>query len=995
MIKSQLTVVNIALFVFGGVVLTSCSKSTTPSNISFVNPKSVRSILLARTPAEQAQCSSELLRQGAAVLYESATGAIFTDHKLADLDLSNCEAISTTNDTFDLGDEVRGEASENPVEVSSLIDLIPAEKIGARSFIQKNPTFDGRGAIIAVLDTGVEVDHKMLTTTSTGERKVIATLDLSGEGQFDLVPISVKKESFKSPKGTAYKAAKVVGTDFRFGIFKGSSLAHSDNVSGVDKFQDLGVLVYKTKTGFVGRVDINNDKDFANDNELADYSVKGDFIKLGEKQTLTATLSISEDASSASLFFDDGGHGTHVAGISAGNDPTGLKGVAPGAQVIGAKIGDNRLSGGSTTTASMLMAIDFAVSKGANIINLSYGIRAGSNTGNSTIDTYVDKVALEKGILFSVSAGNEGPGLLTVGTPAGARLAITNGAFLSRDTAHANYSYLNVERDLLWYFSSIGPLFDGGFKPTLIAPGTALSSKPSWDEGLGNHSGTSMASPQVTGGLALLVSAAKQSNLPADRATVTQAVYQSADHIEHFSLIEQGHGLMNVPAAFDTLQTKRNSITVEYELSVNSSTAPNGKGSGIYVRSSEPPANLFSVKVSPSFPKDTPKEAKNALKTYQLKPSAQWISTPKTFFLLGSTRAFEADLDSKIFSEPGLHSEKIEALDEKTGEVAFTVPVTIVVPNILDVDNQYTYADTFEVQVGEVARTFVSVPAGATALQVDLVSDGPMAWMQLLDSEGREVLKLTPSSRTSPQEPLLGQANVVRPGVYEIDVVSPAYNQKRANVQIKVRAFSLQITQGPPTGADTFELFVANAYNPLNIKHAISLPAGVTQTTQVLTDSKITIPFKVTEDDKKTVSEIAFRVRTAKALYDQMTDYPYYILDPEKHSIDSGGLQLDSSFSVTDLADKKVGTYTLVIAGAFTKEAPKSWAFELTQKRVLQTPISILSGVPHLLEQGQQTTIPVDLSRHQEPLIRGMENCLSLELQTPSGRLIQSKSICR
>ena len=67
----------------------------------------------------------------------------------------------------------------------------------------------------------------------------------------------------------------------------------------------------------------------------------------------------------------------------------------------------------------MLLAIDFAVAKKAQIINLSYGIRAGSNLGKSVIDKYIDKVAAEKGVLFSISAGNEGPGLLTIGTPAG------------------------------------------------------------------------------------------------------------------------------------------------------------------------------------------------------------------------------------------------------------------------------------------------------------------------------------------------------------------------------------------------------------------------------------------------------------------------------------------------------------------------------------------------------------------------------------------------
>ena len=237
-------------------------------------------------------------------------------------------------------------------------------------------------------------------------------------------------------------------------------------------------MVYHTADGWKGRIDTNNDLNFDDEVELFNTVSRVSSPKSGKKKSLTVNMDILPDGRAASLAFDDGSHGTHVSGIATGYDPAGLQGVAPGAQLVVGKLGDNRLTGGSTTTASMMLSIDFAVESGAQIVNMSYGIRAGSNLGTSAIDKYVDKIARDKGIIFSISAGNEGPGLLTVGVPAAADLAISNAAYLSKNTARENYGYLGVEDDRTWYFSSVGPRLDGGFKPSLLSPGTALSRHP-------------------------------------------------------------------------------------------------------------------------------------------------------------------------------------------------------------------------------------------------------------------------------------------------------------------------------------------------------------------------------------------------------------------------------------------------------------------------------------------------------------------------------------
>lgn len=119
------------------------------------------------------------------------------------------------------------------------------------------------------------------------------------------------------------------------------------------------------------------------------------------------------------------GHGTHVASIAAGTGAKDarFKGVAPGAQLINAKVLDDR---GEGLDSGVIAGIDWAVAQGADIINLSLG---GPDTaGIDPLEAHVNKVSAEKGVLFAVAAGNAGPGRGTVASPGSADAALTVGA---------------------------------------------------------------------------------------------------------------------------------------------------------------------------------------------------------------------------------------------------------------------------------------------------------------------------------------------------------------------------------------------------------------------------------------------------------------------------------------------------------------------------------------------------------------------------------------
>lgn len=163
-------------------------------------------------------------------------------------------------------------------------------------------------------------------------------------------------------------------------------------------------------------------------------------------------------------------HGTHVAGITAANSLFGgkMNGEAPGAKIVSSRACS--WSGGCTNVALTEGMIDLVVNRGVDIVNMSIGGLPALNDGNNAraelyknlIDTY--------GVQLVISAGNEGPGVNTIGDPGLADKVISVGAAVSKETWAANYGSGVTKKYNMFPFSSRGPREDGGFTPTITAP---------------------------------------------------------------------------------------------------------------------------------------------------------------------------------------------------------------------------------------------------------------------------------------------------------------------------------------------------------------------------------------------------------------------------------------------------------------------------------------------------------------------------------------------
>ena len=187
---------------------------------------------------------------------------------------------------------------------------------------------------------------------------------------------------------------------------------------------------------------------------------------------------------------DDHGHGTHVAGIVAGNSAP-VVGVAPEATLLAYKVLGRDGSGLDSYVLAAIERVldpngDGDTSDHADVVNISLGHPA---TGDNDPLVQAIENATAAGVVFCISAGNEGQNF-AVGSPGIAPSAITVGA------TEAN--------DALWSSSSRGVIpGTWAIKPDVAAPGVNIVSARVGG-GILVGSGTSMATPHAAGVAALI-----------------------------------------------------------------------------------------------------------------------------------------------------------------------------------------------------------------------------------------------------------------------------------------------------------------------------------------------------------------------------------------------------------------------------------------------------------------------------------------------------------
>ena len=265
--------------------------------------------------------------------------------------------------------------------------------------------------------------------------------------------------------------------------------------------------------------------------------------------------------------YDDNGHGTHVAGIIAGNgyDTMGARaGIAPAAHLVSLKVLDDH---GGGYISNVIAALDWVVQNKAEynlrVINLSVGARVTESYKTDPL-TLAAKRAVDAGLVVVTAAGNLGrnaAGQVQYGAitaPGNAPWVLTVGAYSHEGTV------TRVD-DVIASYSSRGPTaIDYEAKPDVVAPGTGIVSLatpgslmyttkaayllngllPTPYKPYLSLTGTSMAAPIVAGTAALMI----QAN-PGLTPNLVKAIIEYTAQNYRYDALTQGAGFLNARGA--------------------------------------------------------------------------------------------------------------------------------------------------------------------------------------------------------------------------------------------------------------------------------------------------------------------------------------------------------------------------------------------------------------------------------------------------------------
>ena len=259
---------------------------------------------------------------------------------------------------------------------------------------------------------------------------------------------------------------------------------------------------------------------------------------------------------------DGSGHGTHITSVVAGRETSDVgayEGVAPGAEVYVVRAFDDS---GIGTYVDVIEGIQWVIDQrdelGIRVLNLSFSADPQSYYWDDPLNQAV-MAAWEAGIVVVTSAGNTGPGAMTVGVPGNVPYVVTVGS------VDDNYTPKDQTDDFLSTFSSAGPTYERFVKPEVAAPGGHVLAhmNPNGEIARAHRehlhetgtyfamSGTSQAAAVVSG-VAALVLQADPSLSPDDvKCRLISAAKPVVDGQGQplYSLFQQGAGLVFAPDA--------------------------------------------------------------------------------------------------------------------------------------------------------------------------------------------------------------------------------------------------------------------------------------------------------------------------------------------------------------------------------------------------------------------------------------------------------------
>jgi len=683
----------------------------------------------------------------------------------------------------------------------------PLGDLNAKDLRAAHPTWDGRGATIALLDGHFDMLLPEFQTAYSLDGKPIPKVadyltSTDPRDEADLVPqwVSMQAVVTSHDKRVAFQGKTFTlprdGT-YRIGFFDERRFNNPSNAAYIDQDVDrdgnpkgddglFGVL-WNEKTNDVW-VDTNRDFDFSTETALTDYAKRPVFGVFGKDDPATPVresvgFAVQTDSKNKFVAIEIGvyQHASIIMGAVIGNrDEHGiLEGVAPGARLLSMYWGSSMHGmAEGLIKAFQHPAVDVIVlEQSVALLSISYTLTDGHHPISLLIQRLIDKY---NKLVFV--PGDNAPAFAFVAEDGAAPGAVSVGGYQSAESYRLNAGYVPEHYDNLHFGAlSHGPSTAGALKPDLLAPSGQMSTDPGYRQGASIKglfqlppgyeigSGTSTATPTAAGAAALVISAAKQSGIHYDAVTLKAALTGSARRIPRLAAHEQGSGLIQVAKAIDLLgqlqKTKPVAITVRAPVKnvLSDLFITPDEGYGIYEREGWKVADRRERVITL-----TRTSGPSAPMTFDL----SWDGNDGTFASAASVtlplnKSVELPVTLSAQKE-GAHSATLTLTSPAIPGPALRILNTLVVPHPLTAANGYTLKTEVTPPLPGDASVFVDVPAGTAALTVKAASADVRLSMIGPDRSMRWLASCSPPEGETPICSLAGPMA----GVWEINVNS-------------------------------------------------------------------------------------------------------------------------------------------------------------------------------------------------------------------------------
>lgn len=635
----------------------------------------------------------------------------------------------------------------------------PLADIRALAFRRDNPTWDGRGTTIAMIDMSPDMLLPELQAATTLDGSPVPKIavyrnaldpEIEDDGRWlhmdDVVTADAGRFAYRDTLWTAPREGVFRIAMFdeakadTAGIFGAQGLDEDVNRDGNPEGSSrlFGVL-WDEEAGDVW-VDADQDFDFAEEPALGEYDHRPVFGVFGgdDPETLVREsvgfgVQIDAERKRVALNLGIASHATLVVGAAmASRGENGrFEGVAPGARL--ASVAEGGSAYGQTEAVIVAASnpeVDVIYFEQSSNITRTYLLRDGRLVPSVIYDRLVERYGPS-----ILSPTHNFPVLGAVDDIVMGRGVIGVGGHESKANFFMNHGVRVEHDDNLLITGGYGPMGDGTLKPDVISPSNYVSTAQGFVEGRAIPGlfqlppgytiagGTSTATPTAAGAVALLISAARQAGVAVDPYRIKYAVSRGARWVPHIAAYKQGNGVVSVAGAWDVLTAlDAGGLAVEIESRAPVKTpyshllATPHQGVGLYERSGwragerGERAIVLTRRSGPSGPMTFAVE-------WDGNEGAVFSSPPTVTLPLDVPTTFPVTATPR---EHGVHTAHLTLRHDDVTGYAHRMLAAIVAPEPLDTGNDWTARNEVQVPRPGMRSLFFAVPEGADALKLDL-----------------------------------------------------------------------------------------------------------------------------------------------------------------------------------------------------------------------------------------------------------------------------------